>query len=536
MTMLVNANRRVTLVRWSGEVLLTLALVGSILVSAILSEVLPLHPILFLVTLPLMGAAIAAAATMLVLFYGTYPKIDTIVCQRELRPLRLGLGMALFYVIMYATAFGLLSVFEARGSIHTFVAIYLTAVLSAQLFLFEGKHPATASLLVGLVVGVPGALLVCLRFEDLPNVPYLLVFVFYTVWTVAVISHLLGDLSYGLFLAHHRYDLNAPEPTEAPTVYISGFSFREPARIPRYRLVLAAAIVLGAGWCLVRYFSVTAPFLNLVATVKASGGTINAPEADQQIQKNVLDARLQPQKDDPRQALPDRLRSSISSQADLLRTLFSDVNALFLPAWSSSYGETVAALPHLTSLRIGAYRDPVVDSDLAHFAGLTDLRSLCLEKLEVTGDGLKHLKPLERLIRLSFTCTRITDASLLPLAGLKSPLSRIHLSLNGTRLTDSDLEAIRPLVKLNSLDLSGTQITDAGLQQLRGLVELHSLYLTNTKTTDAGLEHLKGLPKLQYIACSGTKITEAAVKKTVRGRRVESNSNESSASPAAATP
>ena len=46
------------------------------------------------------------------------------------------------------------------------------------------------------------------------------------------------------------------------------------------------------------------------------------------------------------------------------------------------------------------------------------------------------------------------------------------------------------------LSLNSTKVTDAGLKELAGLKSLQALYLNNTQVTDAGLKELAGLEEL----------------------------------------
>ena len=60
----------------------------------------------------------------------------------------------------------------------------------------------------------------------------------------------------------------------------------------------------------------------------------------------------------------------------------------------------------------------------------------------------------------------------------------------GTQIGDADLELMKGLTKLQSLNLRGSQITGAGLEHLKGLTNLESLLLGSPQITDAGLERL----------------------------------------------
>jgi len=102
-------------------------------------------------------------------------------------------------------------------------------------------------------------------------------------------------------------------------------------------------------------------------------------------------------------------------------------------------------------------------------AGLDALRGLKLEQLylantEIGGDGVKSACELETLD---------------------------HLSLQGVKLTDNDLGALKRLVSLRWLDLSGTPLTDGSILHLSGLKHLTDLHVRGTGLSDAGLEELK---------------------------------------------
>jgi internalin A len=86
-----------------------------------------------------------------------------------------------------------------------------------------------------------------------------------------------------------------------------------------------------------------------------------------------------------------------------------------------------------------------------------------------------------------------------------APIVAVHLS--DTKVSDADLEALKPLPQLHRLYLQNTTITDAGLEHLKELTELHTLSLNHTKVTDAGLENIKGLSKLKTLSLANTRVT-----------------------------
>ena len=90
--------------------------------------------------------------------------------------------------------------------------------------------------------------------------------------------------------------------------------------------------------------------------------------------------------------------------------------------------------------------------------------------------------------------TPVTDAGVKHLKGLKK-LRR--LTLNRTAITDAGLGHLSGLTNLEVLEVGGTRITNAGLPHLKGFANLAYLDIRSTEVTDAGLEHLWGLKKLQ---------------------------------------
>jgi Leucine-rich repeat (LRR) protein len=72
------------------------------------------------------------------------------------------------------------------------------------------------------------------------------------------------------------------------------------------------------------------------------------------------------------------------------------------------------------------------------------------------------------------------------------------LELNGSKITDGELENIKELKQLKTLQFAQTKITDAGLVHLKGLTTLESLDISNTNVTDDGIKGLqKVLPNLK---------------------------------------
>jgi hypothetical protein len=89
-------------------------------------------------------------------------------------------------------------------------------------------------------------------------------------------------------------------------------------------------------------------------------------------------------------------------------------------------------------------------------------------------------------------------------------LTRVEvLYANSPSVSDAGLAHLAGLRNLSTLDLAGTNVTDAGLAHLKGLTHLKRLYLRGTHVTDAGLVHLKGLTNLSSLYVNGSRVTDA---------------------------
>lgn len=87
-----------------------------------------------------------------------------------------------------------------------------------------------------------------------------------------------------------------------------------------------------------------------------------------------------------------------------------------------------------------------------------------------------------------------------------------QLELTGTQLDAAGLGHLKTLHHLWILSLDGTNVTDADLQQIEGLTNLEWLNLSRTQITDKGLEHLKPLHHLTLLHLNSTHVTDGGVK------------------------
>jgi hypothetical protein len=207
--------------------------------------------------------------------------------------------------------------------------------------------------------------------------------------------------------------------------------------------------------------------------------------------------------------------------------------------------------------------DRLTEAGLSRLEGLTHLRRLEVEDMELSGSMLQHLSrstQLEELkifegdgikggisddgmpplgtmpgLRLlSLWCHRITGSCLEPLRGSRnleelqfygSPITAAgfanigaimslkDLYFNQVDISDSNLSELRKLTGLTRLTLNNNQmnITDAGLVHLRDMTHMEWLDLTGCHITGRGLGSLKGMIHLKGLSLGWTQVDDSAL-------------------------
>lgn len=171
-----------------------------------------------------------------------------------------------------------------------------------------------------------------------------------------------------------------------------------------------------------------------------------------------------------------RVQAGESSAISLLATEVHDADL-----------KTLETLTHLRSLRLD--RANVTDAGMASIAGLLELESLVLRGSEIGDGGLARLKGLTRLKRLNLDSPRITNAGLESILELKC---LELLRLENAQIDDEGLKTLAKLTELRQLLLAGTRVTDDGLQSALAIPKLESLYLERTLVSDEGVAKLLG--------------------------------------------
>ena len=134
------------------------------------------------------------------------------------------------------------------------------------------------------------------------------------------------------------------------------------------------------------------------------------------------------------------------------------------------------------------------DVCMSYLAGLTGLKVLDLAQTNLSSKGIKFIKNLRSLERLTLP-EQITDEGLADIAELPS-LKGLYFKNN--RVTNDGLHHLAKLTSLEELSLGGDRINDAGLAHLSKMPNLRYLMLWGN-FTDAGLAHLKNVAFLQIL-------------------------------------
>jgi internalin A len=145
--------------------------------------------------------------------------------------------------------------------------------------------------------------------------------------------------------------------------------------------------------------------------------------------------------------------------------------------------------------RVFVPHPPFNDTNLDLLDSFPNLRKLYFLKDQITDNGLKRLRAMGVLQRLTEfgTFGAITDAGVGEFRGLSNLKSLVLIE---TSITDAGLKDIATLENLRTLRVPLSDITDAGVLHLRALRNLRQLDLSVTPITGAGLEALQGLTHL----------------------------------------
>jgi hypothetical protein len=153
------------------------------------------------------------------------------------------------------------------------------------------------------------------------------------------------------------------------------------------------------------------------------------------------------------------------------------------------------------------FRSPGVILDAV--APLTKTSSLLLYNTDFSDADLERLRGLPVLYTLNLSSTRIGDGGM---AIIRTLVNLHELYVNSTSVGDAGLQQIAGLPYLRMLELSRTNVTDQGLVWLSKIKSLEKLVIGGRSITDRGVVHLKSLKNLRKLTLAGTRVTDAGVR------------------------
>jgi hypothetical protein len=178
-------------------------------------------------------------------------------------------------------------------------------------------------------------------------------------------------------------------------------------------------------------------------------------------------------------------------------------------AVSNAAMETLSGLKQLQVLKLASKGGgtTVDDAGMSAIGKMTQLRSLALDYLWISEEGLKQLKELKGLQELYLAQTLVGDEALPVIAGFVD-LKRLRLAR--TQVTGEGLAALESLRKIEDIDLSEcSQLTDAGMPSLGKLTTLKRLNLWRDQLSDEGVSHLAGLSNMEWLNLDNTQLTSS---------------------------
>ncbi|MSR57118.1 MAG: hypothetical protein EXS05_05540 [Planctomycetaceae bacterium] len=212
--------------------------------------------------------------------------------------------------------------------------------------------------------------------------------------------------------------------------------------------------------------------------------------------------------------LPSDRRSATYSLARLLFLKAIFLSLLLLTAW---VGVRIASRHiALRTLRgLGAHIE-TVPGRLAEFCNRFHVTwfneydpeptAVFLDDQAFGDEEMKHLRSFDLITSLDLDRTQVSGIGLSHISGKQLT----HLSLVRTPISESGLQCLECLTKLEQLNLLGTQLTDLNIQHLKCLTNLTRLNLGYTNITDDAVEQLRSLTELQVLELPGTFVTDSA--------------------------
>lgn len=201
-----------------------------------------------------------------------------------------------------------------------------------------------------------------------------------------------------------------------------------------------------------------------------------------------------------------------SSTEGTLKPLAQCTSLRFLKFFSSPPSkESLEPLNELAFVQSVSFADcPITDSHLGAMHGAKPTVALELKSTHVTEAGMLALWKANpawsiRFENRSSEKAPITEGGYLP--SIRGMLEMDKLAFQGSLTSHETLALLKEAKGLRTLELSRCRLTDGDLQYLRPLENLTSLRLEDIPVTDNDLQALEELTKLETVSLIGTKVT-----------------------------
>lgn len=160
----------------------------------------------------------------------------------------------------------------------------------------------------------------------------------------------------------------------------------------------------------------------------------------------------------------------------------------------------------------------VTDEALMALEDFPNIKRLTLKRARITDSGLKYIRTLASLEALDLEYTGISEEGLRQI-GENTNLQR--LNLGGTRV--GRLLFLTQFPKISRLNLRNCPLGDEEMDYLRSLLSLTSLDLMKTGVSEAGISKLTGLQSLKELCFkgSGCRLSEESVSLFLKFRGLE---------------
>ncbi len=163
------------------------------------------------------------------------------------------------------------------------------------------------------------------------------------------------------------------------------------------------------------------------------------------------------------------------------------------------------------------------DEDLSAFVSLQRLRSVHLDKLPITDQGIQTLATYKGpLVNLDLRECQLSNAAMETLATI-STLRAIRLSGTGnaTSADDTGIAKLSALKQLKVLAVDQLWVSTAALQELLQAKTLEELYLKGTLVDDDSMAVVSQFPSLKKLRISSTQVGNAGLEHLTACKNLE---------------